>query len=463
MSAADRLAARLVWPGDERFEQARVGRVFNQRRPDRQPAAVLLAASVDDVVAGVELAGERGWQVAVRAGGHSWAAWSVRDETLLVDLAGLHEYDYDDATGIASATPSVKGGAELAPYLASLGRFFNGGHCPPVGIGGFLLQGGQGWCARGWGWAAESVVAVDAVTAAGELVRADATQNSDLYWAARGAGPSFPAIVTRFHLQTRPHPGHVAETAHVYSLDDFDAVMTWLHDIHHTISPHVEIVVISATPPVPIPGHGGGHVLVVTGVALVDTPEQAVEALAPFATCPVIDRALQRIDAAPVTFDELRARQLAANPDNHRYRVDNAWLTGTAADVVPAMRRLYCELPSPKSFTIWFSMAPLRELPDMALSLQSEIYASTYVVYEDEAQDDAMRAWVASAMADVEPVSIGQYLGDADLENRAVKFMSDEAFARLAAVRARWDPHGRFVTYLADRRRPVNHNHWEST
>ena len=123
---------------------------------------------------GVRLARERGWQVAVRSGGHSWAQWSVRDDALVIDLGGLQELSYDDATGIVSASPAVQGGAELAPYLDARGRFFPGGHCPTVGIGGFLLQGGQGWNCRGWGWAAEYVEAIDVVTADGELVRADA-------------------------------------------------------------------------------------------------------------------------------------------------------------------------------------------------------------------------------------------------------------------------------------------------
>ena len=46
----------------------------------------------------------------------------------------------------------------------------------------------------------------------------------------------------------------------------------------------------------------------------------------------------------------------------HRWVVDNAWLTGPASDVVPAIRRVFTELPDPRAFTIWFSMAPLREL-----------------------------------------------------------------------------------------------------
>ena len=457
----DALAGRLFRRGDEGYDDARIGRVFNARRPDRHPAAVLLAESDADVIAGVRAAADRGWQVAVRAGGHSWAAWSVRDDTLLIDLGRLRDMSYDAVTTIATAGPSVQGGQELAPLLAGYGRFFAGGHCPTVGLGGFLLQGGMGWNARGWGWAAESVVAVDVVTAAGELVRADA-DHRDLYWAARGAGPSFPGVITRFHLATRPHPAHVAETVHVYALDVFDEVMTWLHERHHEISADVEIVALTQHLPEPIPGHDA-IVLVVTGTALVDTPDQAREALAPYATCPVIDRALVRVDAAPVAFADLRARQVAANPEGHRYRVDNAWLTGPAAEVVPAMRRSFVELPTHQSFTIWFSMAPLRTLPDMALSMQSEIYVATYVVSSEPADDARVHAWVDAVRAEMEPCTVGQYLGDSDLTNRQVKFMGDDAFARLREIRIGRDPDARFVSYLTAGDVPLNTNHWEAS
>ena len=131
------------------------------------------------------------------SGGHSWAAWSVRDDALLIDLGGLRDIAYDPATGIAAVRPAVRGGTELAPYLAARGRAFPGGHCESVGLGGYLLQGGQGWNSRSWGWACENVIGIDAVTADGRRVHADADENADLYWAARGAGPGFPALVTR--------------------------------------------------------------------------------------------------------------------------------------------------------------------------------------------------------------------------------------------------------------------------
>ena len=105
-------AGELFWRGEPGYEEARVGRVFNARRPDRFPAAVLCARTEHDVGAGVRLARERGLKVSVRAGGHSWAVWSVRDDALLIDLGLMQELGYDPATGIATASPAIKGGAK---------------------------------------------------------------------------------------------------------------------------------------------------------------------------------------------------------------------------------------------------------------------------------------------------------------------------------------------------------------
>ena len=442
------------------FEEARVDRIFNRRLTSRQPTAVVRPTSEAEVIDAVRLARENGWRVAVRSGGHSWAQWSVRDAALVIDLGGLHDIAYDEATGVVSATPAVKGGSELGPYLEARGRFFPGGHCPTVGIGGFLLQGGQGWNARGWGWAAEYVEAVDVVTAAGELVHASADENADLYWAARGAGPGFPGVVTRFHLRTLPKPEHLGLTVHAYDLTDFDEVMTWLHETHASVADTVEIVALTKTDPAIAPG----VVLLVTGVALVGSAEEADAALAPFRTSPALDRALFVLDAAPTTIDEQRKRQLEDNPEGHRWAVDNAWLSGSAAEVVPAMRRACTTLPNEKAFTIWFSMAPVRTLPDMAFSLQSEIYLASYVAWESPEDDERCIAWLESAMADVEPVTVGQYLGDSDLSRRQLRFMGDEGWERLQRVIAERDPDGLFVGYLAgpgESPGPTNRNHWD--
>lgn len=193
------------------YEDARVGRVFNHRRPQRFPIAVVKATCQDEIKAAVKLAIERNCRVAVRSGGHSWAAWSVRDQSILIDLGNYKGFEVDQENRLVRATPSVTGKELNGRLISEYGLMFPGGHCPDVGLGGFLLQGGMGWncrvCVMGrllpsmkaalrfvdhlqnWGWACERVRAVDVVTASGELVRCTPVENPDLYWAARGAGP----------------------------------------------------------------------------------------------------------------------------------------------------------------------------------------------------------------------------------------------------------------------------------
>jgi FAD/FMN-containing dehydrogenase len=436
---------RLHHPGDPAFEEAAVGRVFNQRRPSRRPAAVLEATSIDDVVAGVRLARENGWKIAIRSGGHSWAAWSVREAALLIDLGGLQELEIDPQSFVVRASPSTTGEV-LAPFLADYGRIFPGGHCPTVGIGGFLLQGGQGWNTRGWGWGAEHVLAVDVVLADGTLVHASETENPELLWAARGGGPGFFGIVVRFHLRTRPRPAAMRKSLYAYPLERWDEVAPWFARVQKQLPPTVEAVMVSTV----APGLGDGHVLIVSGIAMSDTHEEGHAALAPLDTCPVLSDALVRVVDEPTSIVEEFVDQYRANPEGHRYAADNAWIGVDPSRSVPALKRAFTDMPGAKTFSLWFSMDPLRELPDMAFSRQAEIYFASYVVWEDEADDAYYRAWLRDRMAEVEPVADGCYLGDSDFTTRPAKFLDDAAWPRFVELRERFDPDDVFVGYLGE-------------
>ncbi len=446
----------IFWQGAAGYEEARVGRVFNARRPQRFPEAVLFAQDEADVIAAVKMASERGWKIALRSGGHSWAAWSVRDSGLLIDLSRLREMELEPASGIVRVSPAIQGGMELDPYLESFGLMFAGGHCPTVGLGGFLLQGGMGWNTRGWGWACESVVAIDVVTANGELVRADASQNSDLYWAARGAGPGFFGVVTRFYLQTRARPKALTQSTQVYPIALCADVLRWAQETHGSIENSVELVVLSLTPP-----GATEPVMVVHGVAMVDSLIEGRVALAPLETCPVIAQALVHEVALPTSFAIERRDQIRQNPEGCRYAADNAWLVGSPAEIVPRIQDAFVTLPNAKTFTLWFSMAPLRALPDMALSLQTEIYLAIYTVWDDATDDASCRTWLANRMKTLEPVNAGQYLGDSDFTTRASKFVSDDHWRRLEVLRAKHDPHGIFHSYLSSDERTLNTNSWQ--
>ncbi|GAA4245263.1 FAD-binding oxidoreductase [Dactylosporangium darangshiense] len=449
---------RLYVRGEDGYEAARVGRVFNARRPDRYPAAVLLAADAGDVAAGVRLAAERGWTVAVRSGGHSWAAWSLHDDALLIDLGRLDGLGYDPDTRVATAGPAVPGGLRLAPFLAGLGRAFPGGHCPRVGLGGYLLQGGQGWNGRSVGWACESVAAVDVVTAGGEHVRADAEHNADLYWAARGAGPGFPAVVTRFHLDTQPAAGRMWHDTWTFAPGDAAAVLAWLHELLPGLDRRVEpVLAATRLPAVPLDegkDHPGTALLLHTTVMAV-ADDEAARLLGPFDAGPPGARALGHARGRTTIEAENRA-QAEQNPDGHRYAVDCTWSDAPAAVLAPELSRLWSELDTPHSFSIWYGWAPHRPLPDMALTVEANVYLATYAIYTDPADDERYRTWVHERTAALARHGAGVYLGDTDFTRRQDRFLSDAAYARLQRVRDHWDPDGRIASYLCHDPKALN-------
>ena len=449
--ARDRFAGRLLLRGDPGYEQARVGRVFNARRPDRFPAAVLLADNDRDVIEGVRLAAERGWTASVRSGGHSWAAWSLRGDALLIDLGRMRDIAYEPATGVASARPAVQGGLELAPFLARRGRAFPGGHCASVGLGGYLLQGGQGWNGRARGWACQSVAGLDVVTADGTLVHADASENPDLLWAAREACPGFPGIVTRFHLQTYQAPRVMWHDTWTFRLDDTVELLTWLHEILPGLDRHAEPVVAATRLP-DVPLHDGtarpdGTVLLLHTTVMADSDADALARLAPLQDGPLAGRELGHVQDRTSVLEENLA-QTAQNPEGYRYAVDCTWTHAPAQVLAPPLHALWSELDTEHSFSIWYGWAPRRDRPDMAFSVEADVYIATYAIYADPADDEKYSGWVHRRTAALAAHGAGVYLGDTDFTQRQDRFLSDDAYRRLAAIRAERDPSGRFASYL---------------
>src|SRR5882757_9713679 len=288
--AMAQFAGTFARAGEVRYEELRVGHVFNQRLSSRMPAAVLLPASDADVVAGVELAAQMGWPVSVRAGGHSWASWGVRDGALLIELGSMKDMELDPTTNIVSASPAVAGATELDPFLSDRGRFFPVGHCESVGLGGFLLQGGMGWHTRHYGWSCESVEAIDVVLADGRKVRASADENADLLWAARGAGPGFPGVITRFHLRTFARPAFVQDTR-TFRLGDLDELLAWLQRILPALDRKVQpILIATRLPDVPLDDgveRPDGTVVIMHTTAVGDSEAEILPLLAEFDACPI--------------------------------------------------------------------------------------------------------------------------------------------------------------------------------
>src|SRR5262245_47769874 len=196
---------RFIWRGERGYEDARRGDMWNRRVPARYPEVIAQPRTAEDVIAAVRLARQRGLKIAIRSGGHSWAATFLRDGGMLIDLSAMNSFSINVDARIATIQPGLRG-TDLNRALHRHGLFFPTGHCRTVGLGGFLLQGGFGWNSRLWGPACVSIRGMEVVTAEGELVHASDQENAELFWAARGAGPGFFGIVTRFELALYPRP-----------------------------------------------------------------------------------------------------------------------------------------------------------------------------------------------------------------------------------------------------------------
>ena len=226
------------------------------------------------MVDGVRLARERGWQVSVRAGGHSWAGWSVRDDALLIDL-GAHARDDLRRRGRHRAAGGARAASSWRRSWPAHGRMFTGGHCESVGLGGFLLQGGQGWNSRRWGWGCENVLGVDVVTADGELVHADATRTRTSTGPCAAPGPAFFGVVTRFHLRTYPLTPMWHDTR-VFRLDDLEPLLEFMHDVLPRLDVAVEPVIAATRL------RTGEVELLLHTTLVADSAEAADALLAPF-------------------------------------------------------------------------------------------------------------------------------------------------------------------------------------
>jgi FAD/FMN-containing dehydrogenase len=169
---------------------------------DQQPAAVIEAATAEDVKAAVRLAAREGLRVAPQATGHGAEALGALDGAVLLKTSALRGVEADPARGIVRAgagavagdVADAAGRHRLAPAL---------GLATTVGVTGLALGGGLGWLSRAHGLTANNVRALDVVTAAGDLLRVDARSEPELFWALRGGAGGF-AIVTALELEAHP-------------------------------------------------------------------------------------------------------------------------------------------------------------------------------------------------------------------------------------------------------------------
>jgi FAD/FMN-containing dehydrogenase len=444
----ERVSGKLIPASDAYFDNWLQGMSWQLRDTKRRPDLILQAESTDDVVEAVRFAAAQGIRIGVRSGGHSWVSSSIRDGGMLLDLGKFRSISVDADNMKAVVGPAVTA-RQLATELEKFGLGFPTAHCSTVALGGYLLGGGQAWNWGSWGGAAcNSILGIEAVNADGEKIFVDRENHADLFWAARGSGPGFPAVVTNYHLQLYRLPQAIRLNSYMWPLADTLTVSEWLPKVGAVLSDKVELFMFLLGLPQPIQGQS--KVVVITAVAFADTPAEAQELLAPMSEASSLAPTLLSEEMTPMTINSLLDLVDRTYPPC-RAAVDTFWFDLSMRAVQEKFVEHFAAAPSAMTNVLCeVKPKPIR-IPDGAYSMRRLTYLSPYSFWLDEKDDQANIAWMEKTQQILGPLAVGHYVNEADLEaspERSERSYREENWRRIGEIRAAYDPHGIFHTYL---------------
>ncbi|WP_345542988.1 FAD-binding oxidoreductase [Microbacterium jejuense] len=415
----------VIRPGDSDWESAR-----RFHSGIGEPAAIIRAASVDDVRGALRYAAAERLEVMIRGGGHS--AWGGVPGGLTLDISALDDIVVD------GTRVRVGGGAQwgaVAHALAERGLGLSSGDTASVGVGGLTLGGGIGWMVRAWGLASDQLVGAELVTANGEVVEVSDATHPELMWALRGGGGNF-GVVTRFDFEAHPLDGVVVG---VFGLGgDVAATLSVMRDLLADAPRELTVTYMDVPPMDPSAPAGAALTAVWAG-----TDEAAARAaLSALASAPGVSEREFGVQDYPDVLMEAPA----FDPEHPMpgFVGGNTLLTvlddDTIAQLVdfraqnPASVVLLRSLggafgdvaqdatPFPARDATWFAMAGAFDVPGML---------------DADARERAVAAWDA-----IEAKGAGVYgnfIASAD-PSVAARMYPPATMARLAAVKRQWDP-----------------------
>jgi FAD/FMN-containing dehydrogenase len=223
LAAAQNLRAlmkgKVVTEGEDAYAQLR--QIWNGAI-ERQPALFALCQTVEDVQSAVRIARAHRLPLSVRAGGHDLFGRALTDGGLVIDLTGMRQVEVDPVARVAVLGGGANG-TDLSLAAVPHGLAGVTANVGAVGIAGFLLGGGYGPLTTRFGLAADNLLGAEVVLADGQRVKADESQNEDLFWALRGGGGNF-GVVTSMRIRLH-HVGQLLAGLLVFPWAQAEAVL----------------------------------------------------------------------------------------------------------------------------------------------------------------------------------------------------------------------------------------------
>ena len=429
---AGRVAGTVLAPGDAGYDAARA---VHNGLIDRRPALIVRCRAAADVVAALAFARRERLAVSVRGGGHNVAGRAVTDGGLMIDLAEMRDVTVD----ADRRTATVQGGArwsEVNAAGAEHGLAVTGGAISTTGVGGYTLGGGLGWLMAKHGLAADNLLAVELVTAAGDVLTVDADSDPDLFWALKGGGGNF-GVATSFTF--RMHPVRTVVGGLIaHPIGAARDVLRFYRDAVRDVSD--ELTVFAGLVHAP---DGSGVQLAAMVVFHAGTEEQAERELAPFKAfgSPAM------VHVEPMPYPVMNTLLDAGFPDGARNYWLSSFTSGLSDGLIDTAVERFAAVPSPMTSMLFehFHGAVTRigatetAVPHRATGWNLLIPS----VWTDPDATEANVEWTRGAFAALRPELTGDrwlnYLGD-DQADDAIRAAYGANYERLREVKRRHDP-----------------------
>jgi len=439
------LKGEVILPGDATYDEARA--IWNAMI-DKRPGVIVRCLTTADVVTTVNFARDSGMLLAVRGGGHNIAGSALCDGGIVIDLSKMKAAKVD----AAARRVTVEGGATLGDLDAATqvhGLATPVGINSTTGIAGLTLGGGFGWLSRKHGMTVDNLESAEVVTAKGEVVRASATENPDLFWALRGGGGNF-GVVTRFEFRLHPVGPDLLSGLVVYPLAQAKSILQQYREFMAKAPDELSVwTVLRQAPPLPfLPPEVHGKEVVVLALLYAGDPkkgEPLVEPLRKFGT-PVGEHVgVMPYTAWQQAFDPLLTPGARNYWKSHNFTKLDDRLFDTVIDFIGRLPSSQCEI-----FFGAIGGATTRPSPDSAAYPHRD---ALYVMnvhgrWDSPAEDAAGIRWSRDYFNASAPfASGGAYVNFLTAEETdRVRAAYGPNYDRLAKVKRQYDPGNLFRT-----------------
>jgi FAD/FMN-containing dehydrogenase len=357
----------------------------------------------------------------------------------MIDLAEMKAIAVDPER----ATATTQGGviwAELNDATAAHALAVTGGAVSTTGIAGLTLGGGLGWLMGKHGLAADNLLAVELVTAAGEVLQVNAESHPDLFWALRGGGGNF-GVATSFTFRLHP----VSTITGGLIAHPLDAAPELLRFYREAVADAPDDLTVFAGM-VHAPD-GSGAKLAAFVVCHAGEPAAAERDLAPFTAfgSPLM------VQVGPMPYPVMNTLLDAGYPDGALNYWMSSFTRGLSDELIDTAVERFAAVPSPMTAILFehFHGAVTRVGPTETAVPHREPGWNLLIpsVWTDPAATEANIRWTRETHTALRPQLTARrwlnYLGD-DQPEDAVRAAYGPNYERLREVKRRYDPDNLF-------------------